>query len=85
MLVKRVLAVIASATKVPPEQMSLDSTFAELGIDSLQGLNLLFEIEKEFHLNIPNPYALNILGVRDLVESLEKMLEESGVDLAKAE
>jgi hypothetical protein len=55
MLVRRVLAMIASATKVPAEQISLDSTFAELGIYSLQRLNLLFEMEIKFHLTIPNP------------------------------
>ncbi len=83
MLTQRVIAVIARTRQIPPEQISLESSFAELGIDSLQGLNLLFELENEFNVNIPNPYALNVRGVRDLVESLGKILAESGVDLAK--
>jgi acyl carrier protein len=83
MLTQRVIAVIARTRELPPEQISLESSFAELGIDSLQGLNLLFELENEFNVNIPNPYALNVKGVRDLVEGLEKILAENKVDLAK--
>jgi acyl carrier protein len=74
MLDQRVIAVIAKFQKISPEQITLDSTFAELGIDSLQGLNLLYELETEFNVNIPNPTGMNITSVRDLVKGLEPLL-----------
>lgn len=76
MLTDRVIAVIAAKQNLPLDRVTLDSTFAELGIDSLQGLNLLFELETALDVNIPNPMAMDIRTVRDLVENLEKCIPQ---------
>jgi acyl carrier protein len=83
MLAQRVIDVIATTMNIPRKDISVDSSFAELGIDSLQGLNLLFAVETEFDINIQNPSALSLRSVRDLVEALEKLLAENVADPAR--
>jgi acyl carrier protein len=82
----RVIRVFANFKKVPPEEISLDTTFDELGFDSLDGLNLVFELEEEFDLTIPDDRVATMKGVRQAVEGIEALLEakEKGVDVNAA-
>jgi len=73
-LAQRVISVIAATQKMPLERILIDSTFEELGIDSLDGVNILFALENEFNISIPDEAAQGIRGVRQMVESLEKLL-----------
>lgn len=73
-LVSRVVAVIAKTQKIPPESVTLGKTFAELNIDSLDGINLLFAVEGEFGIDIPDDAAAKIRSVREMVEGIEKLL-----------
>jgi acyl carrier protein len=74
-LTERVRAIIATAQHLPPEKVTADSTFEELGIDSLDGINILFAVESEFNINIPDDAAQNIRSVRDVVDGIAQLLE----------
>ena len=71
---QRVIRVLAETQKIPVESVSADSTFEQLGIDSLDGLNILFAIENEFGINVPDDAAKGIRSVRDLAEGVESLL-----------
>jgi acyl carrier protein len=73
-LIARVAAVIAKTQKIPPESVTIDKTFAELKIDSLDGINILFALESEFDVDIPDEPANQIRTVREMVEGIEKLL-----------
>jgi acyl carrier protein len=73
-LTQRVISVIATAQKLPLERITIDSTFEELGIDSLDGVNILFALENEFNINIPDDKVEGVRSVRQMVESLEKVV-----------
>jgi acyl carrier protein len=73
-LTHRIISCIAESQKIPPEKITLDSTFEELGIDSLDGVNILFALENEFNINIPDEGVQGIRGVRGMVEALDKLL-----------
>jgi len=73
-LIARVTAVIAKAQKIPLETVSIDKSFEELNIDSLDGINILFALEGEFDLDIPDDAARGIRTVREMVEGIEKLL-----------
>lgn len=75
---ERVIAIIAKAKKIPPESISIDSTFEELRIDSLDGLNVFFEIEEAFDLSIPDERARGMRTVREVVEALEAIASPDG-------
>jgi acyl carrier protein len=72
-LTQRILKVIADSQKLPPEKVTMDSTFEELGIDSLDGVNILFALENEFNINIPDEGVQGIRGIRQMVEALDKL------------
>jgi acyl carrier protein len=75
-LAARIMAVIASNQKIPVESITLDKTFAELKMDSLDGINLLFALENEFGIDIPDNAAERIQSVHEMVDGIEKLLAE---------
>ena len=74
-LTERVRGIIAATQHVPKEKITADSTFQELGIDSLDGINILFAVESEFNINIPDDAAQNIRSVRDVVDGIAKLID----------
>jgi acyl carrier protein len=73
-LVTRVAGVIAKTQKIPADSVTLDKTFEELKIDSLDGINILFALESEFNIDIPDDAAREIKTVRQMTEGVEKLL-----------
>ncbi len=83
---ERVIRVFADFKKVSPDQISVDTTFEELGFDSLDGLNLVFELEEEFELMIPDDTVSEMKSVRQAVDGINNLLEakEQGIDVNAA-
>ena len=77
-LIARVTGVIAETQRIPKESVTIDKTFEELNIDSLDGMQILFAIEGEFNIDIPDEEAHSIRTVRDMVEGIEKLLAAQG-------
>src|SRR5450631_535381 len=75
-LASTVIAVIAKAQRIPAETITLDSTFEQLKIDSLDGINIVFALENDFGINIPDEGAQNLHSVRETVEGVAKLLAE---------
>ncbi len=71
----KVVEIIMREQHLEPGKVTLDSTFAELGIDSLDGVNILFALEEEFKIDIPDAVAQNMKSVRQVVDSLTRVLE----------
>jgi len=74
-LTQRVISVMAASQHLPPDTITIDSTFQELNIDSLDGINILFALENEFDINIPDEGAKEIRTVRDMVEGVRRLVE----------
>ncbi len=72
----RVFAVIAKTQSIPIESISLDSTFEDLKIDSLDGINIVFELENAFDVAIPDDGVQNMHSVRDTVEGIRKLIAQ---------
>ena len=71
----RVISVIAATQHIPVEKITEESSFQELGIDSLDGINILFALENEFNINIPDEEAQTIRTVHDAIEGVRKLIE----------
>jgi acyl carrier protein len=52
------------------ESVTPDSTFDELGIDSLDRLNLLFDLEGEFDIQIDDEQAKSVKNVREMIDGI---------------
>ncbi len=73
-LIDRVRKVIATSKRIPAERVTIDSAFEELGIDSMDAVEILFALENEFDINIPDEEVKNVRNVRQMVEGVEKLL-----------
>lgn len=71
----RVLRVIAIKQRLPPESVTLESTFQELGIDSLDRLNLLFDLEGEFDVQIDDEEAKKVTNMREMIAGIQHLLD----------
>src|SRR5580692_7787513 len=67
----KVIEIIAREQHLDVNKITPDSTFAELGIDSLDGVNILFALEEEFKLDIPDTVAQNMKSVRQLIQTFK--------------
>jgi acyl carrier protein len=73
---QKIIQIVADTQRIPAENITLDSTFQELGIDSLDGVNIVFALENEFDINIPDDDVKEIRSIRDIVDRLGAWLEK---------
>ncbi len=73
-LAEKVLSVIATSKRIPRERVTVDSTLEDLGMDSLDQLNLLFALESDFNISIPDEEAKSIRTVSEMVEGVRKLV-----------
>ena len=72
----RVIKVIAKTQRIPLETVSIDCTFEELKIDSLDGINLIFALESEFNVDIPDEDARSIKTVRQMAQGVAQLVAQ---------
>ncbi len=75
-VMQKVIALIAKSKKIAPETITADSNLEELKMDSLDGLNLCFELEEAFDLSIPDDRARSFRSVGQIVEEIERLLSD---------
>ena len=73
-LYQKVASIIASVKSLAPEAIKPESSLEKLGMDSLDKINMLFELEGEFNIDIPDEEARSIMTVSEIVERLEKQI-----------
>jgi NADH dehydrogenase (ubiquinone) 1 alpha/beta subcomplex 1, acyl-carrier protein len=72
-IAERVLTVVKNFGKVDAGKVQLDSHFMEdLGLDSLDTVEVVMAIEEEFAVEIPDEDADRILSIKQAVEYLSK-------------
>ena len=74
-VLERVLRVVATSRRLPLESVTADSTFEQLGIDSLDRINLLFDLENEFDISIDDDQAKAIANIPQMVVGIEHLLQ----------
>ena len=71
----RCIDIIAKSKGIPPDTITLASTFEELNIDSLDKINISFEVEEAFAIEIPDDALGTIKTVGDMVNGVTKLRE----------
>jgi len=71
---ERVIRVIAETQQIDGNNITRCSTFAELDIDSFDGINVLFAIESEFYISVSDDDAKQLRGIADVIDGVEKLL-----------
>jgi acyl carrier protein len=75
---ERVQAVVVKKYSLDPAAVTPDSTLESLGLDSLDLIELLFDVEDEFQIRVPQDggSALKTATIADIVESIRKLVPE---------
>jgi acyl carrier protein len=73
-MIQRVLKVIATSKRIPLETVTIDSEFQQLGIDSMDAVEILFALENEFDITIPDDEVRNVRNVRQMCAGVEKLV-----------
>ena len=70
----RIIALVAKSKNLPPADVRMDTTFDELQIDSLDKINLSFEVEEMFSIEIPDDALNSLRTVGDVVRGVETLV-----------
>lgn len=74
-LIQRVIKSIAATKRIPVETVTVDSDFLQLGIDSMDAVEILFALESEFDINIPDEEARSVRSIRQMCEGVDKLVQ----------
>jgi acyl carrier protein len=72
-LAEKVITILASVKHIPRERIKLESSLADLGFDSLDTISMLFELETNFNVSIPDESARSIRYVHEIVEGIRAL------------
>ena len=76
----KVRELIASNNHLPPETITMDSSFEDLNMDSLDGLTLVNDLENTYNITLTNEEAAKITTVRQAVDSLEAFIAQKATN-----
>ena len=75
-ITQQVIERVADYKEIPAEGITAETTIEELEMDSLDALNLIFELEEEFDLTIPDDDAFEMKTIADIVKGVEELVAE---------
>jgi acyl carrier protein len=70
----KVAELIAATADIPAEKITNESRLQDLGMDSLDALAMISDLEEEYNIKISNEEVLKIRTVGQAVESISKAL-----------
>ena len=71
----RLVRILANEHKLAAEKLQPDARLDELGIDSLSVMELLFMIEEEFHIRVPND-QVPLITIDDIVNYVNNLIAQ---------
>jgi acyl carrier protein len=79
--IDRLQTILTNKFSVPAENVRPDALLETLGLDSLDLIEVLFEVEDEFNIRVPQEggSALKTATVQDIVDSIESVLTTEAV------
>lgn len=80
-----VFAVIAKEAHIPVEKVTLESTLKDLEIDSLDVVQIIFELEDRFGITLPDrDPTVDTDSVRGLVTAVARLVAEKATSAPTA-
>jgi len=81
---ERIQSIFLNKYGLPAERITPEATLESLGLDSLDLIELLFEVEEEFNIRVPQEggAAMRSATVQAIVDSVDRLLAEDGMAAA---
>lgn len=67
---QKLIDIVRQEKHLPDDKLSPATALADAGIDSLDALTILFAIEEEFHISIPDDRARAIKTFGDMIDTV---------------
>ena len=71
------IAIVAKSKLIPEDSVTREKTFDELQIDSLDKINISFEIEDTFHIQIPDDSISSLKTVGDIIDGVIRLQSQA--------
>jgi len=71
---RKLIEIVRKEKEIPEDVLKPETPLAEAGIDSLDALTILFGIEEEFHISIPDDRARSMQTFGDIIDAVEAQL-----------
>ncbi len=71
-----VITAIVRQKKLDAATITRDSVLTELGITSLDAITIVYDIEEQFDIEVPNETLEGLQTVGDIVDSLVSLIED---------
>jgi acyl carrier protein len=71
---QKLLEIVRKEKSLPIENLAPETQLADAGIDSLDALTILFGVEEEFRISIPDDRARAMKTLGDLVDIVESLV-----------
>ena len=72
---RSVIAAIAKVRELDEKDITLESTFDELKVDSLDAMEIIFEVEEDLDFKVPTEQMTDLETVKDVVDGIERLLQ----------
>jgi len=80
-----IFAIIAKEARIPLEKITLQSTLKDLEIDSLDVVQIIFELEDRFGITLPDKDpAIDTESVSGLVAAVDRLVAEKNAAASSA-
>jgi len=73
MIESAVFEVISRERNCSISEISLDMRLEDLGIDSLKAITILYELEEQLNIEIPNELVETVRTVGDIVSGIDQL------------
>ena len=71
---RKLVDIVRKEKEIDEAKLRPETSLAEAGIDSLDALTILFGIEEEFHISIPDDRARSLQTFGDIIDAVEAQL-----------
>lgn len=75
---ERLYNLISDKLNIKKEEIKPESKYPELGADSLDTVELIMEVEKEFNIKIEDNEMENIITVQETINLINNKLNNNG-------
>ncbi len=77
MIFSKVAEIISTTANCPVEKIKPDSPLASLGLDSLKAITVLYDLEEEYDIEIPNELIEKMQTVNDIVVKIDELRQNA--------
>jgi acyl carrier protein len=71
---QQIIDLIAQKKNLDRSRITLDANFADIGVDSLDAIDLVFVFEDRFNISVPDEAVQQLKTVRDVADAVRAVV-----------